>query len=266
MADQDHREERLELATGAVRVLRGGSGEPLVVLHHSTGNPGWIPFYAELARSFAVTVPDLPGYGGSERPEWAREPRDLAVILCRVLERLGLSDLTLVGLGFGGFVAAELATLQPERLRSLVLIGAAGLKPDEGEIADQMLMGHRAYVRLGFRDDAAHDAVFGAEPDAELQGVWDFSREMTARISWKPYMFSRRLPPLLLDVDVPSLLIWGDLDRVVPPVCGEQYARLLPSATLECVADAGHLVELEEPEGVAERIVAHHRKVLARAG
>ena len=263
MASAEVREEKVELATGLVHLLRAGAGDPLVVLHHSTGNSAWIPFYDELGARFEVIVPDLPGYGGSERPAWAREPRDLAILVGRVLDRLELRDVALVGLGFGGFVAAELATANPSRLSSLVLIGAAGLKPEEGEILDQMMVGHRDYVKAGFRDEATYTEIIG-EPEPELRQLWDGSREMTARITWKPYMFSPRLAALLPDVQVPSLVLWGECDHVVPPICGEQYARLLPNATLERVADAGHLVELEEPVHTAERVAAHAAKALRR--
>ena len=87
---------------------------------------------------------------------------------------------------------------------------------------------------------------------------------MTARVTWKPYMFSRRLAALLPDVQVPSLVLCGERDAVVPPICAEQYARLLPNATLERVADAGHLVELEQPMETAQRIEAHAAKALRR--
>ncbi len=259
----EFREETVELATGRVHLLRAGAGDPLVVLHHSTGNFGWVPFYGELGAHFDVIVPDLPGYGGSERPTWAREPRDLAILVGRVLERLDLHDVALVGLGFGGFVAAELATANASRLSSLVLIGAAGLKPEEGEILDQMMVGHRDYVKAGFRDEATYAEIVG-EPEPELRRLWDASREMTARVTWKPYMFSRRLAAMLPDVQVPSLVLCGERDAVVPPICAEQYARLLPNATLERVADAGHLVELEQPIETAQRIAAHAAKALRR--
>lgn len=260
-----YREETLELRTGSVHLLCGGKGDPVVVLHHSTGNPGWIPFYDELAKRFSVTVPDLPGYGQSPSPLWAREPADLAVLVSRVIDRLDLEEVALVGLGLGGFVAAELAVRNPSRLASLVLVGAAGLRPEQGEIADQMLIGHRAYLRQSFRDDAAHDAAFGEEPAGELQELWDHSRVMTARICWKPYMWSPTLPPLLQDLEVPTLLVWGERDRIVPRVCGEQYQRLLPNAALEVVPEGGHLIEFEEPERVARLIEAHRRKVPAAA-
>jgi pimeloyl-ACP methyl ester carboxylesterase len=260
---REHREETVELRTGSIRLLRGGGGDPLVLLHHSTGPLGWTPFCEHLAESFSVIAPDLPGYGSSERPDWAREPRDLAILSWRALERLGLERVVLVGTGFGGFIAAEMAIMNAPSVASLVLCGAAGLQPERGEILDQMMISHDAYVRAGFRDDAAHDAVFGAHADDEIRNVWDLSREMTARVSWKPYMFDRRLPALLGLVETPTLLLWGGADRVVPPECGEQYARSLPNATLEILPEAGHLLELEEPARAAELIVAHARKALA---
>ncbi|MGH2631769.1 MAG: alpha/beta fold hydrolase, partial [Tepidiformaceae bacterium] len=227
-------------------------------LHHSTGNAGWMPFYELLAAKYAVTVPDLPGYGQSARPEWARDARDLAILMNQALDRLELtSGVTLVGLGFGGFIAAEMATMDQRRLRSLVLVGAAGIQPDEGDILDEMLVDFAEYVKAGFRSDAAFAEVFGDEISTELKQLWDYSREMTARLTWKPYMFNRRLPALLKEVRTPTLLIWGSRDVVVPMGAARRYQESLPNARLEVVEGAGHLVELEDPARVADEISTH---------
>ncbi len=252
-----HAEKTLELAGNKVRVLQGGNGDPVVVLHHSTGNVGWIPFFEHLAERFSVTIPDMPGYGQSERPEWAREPRDLAILLNELLDRLELDQVTLVGLGFGGFVAAEMATMNQKRLKRLVLVGSAGLQPETGEIVDQMMVDFHEYVRAGFRSDEAYERVFGTELDKSVKELWDFSREMTARLTWKPYMFNRRLQHTLREVRVPTLLVWGSEDRIVPPECADQFARILPNSRLEMIEGAGHLVEYEEPERIAS-LVANH--------
>lgn len=256
-ATPTHTEETIAVAGLTLRLLRGGNGEPVVVLHHSTGNPGWIPFYERLSEHFSVTVPDMPGYGQSERPEWAREPRDLAILMLQALDRLDLSDVILVGFGLGGFIAAEAATMNRSRLKRLVLVGAAGLQPAEGEIMDQMLIDYEDYIKAGFRSDEAYAAVFGHAAAEELKQLWDFSREMTARITWKPYMFNRRLAPLLREVTTPTLLVWGSEDVVVPPVCGRQYREALPNARLEIIEGAGHLVEFEEPERLVALIREH---------
>ena len=251
-----HTERTLVVGGKNVRLLEGGSGPTVVVLHHSTGNPGWVPFYDELAKKFSVVVPDMPGYGQSDRPEWAREPRDIAILMNRLLEQLGSDSVTLVGLGLGGFIASEMATMNQTRLKSLVLVGAPGLQPENGEILDQMLIDFEEYVKSGFRDETQYHAVFGEELAPEIKQLWDFSREMTARITWKPYMFSRKMPNLLCEVTVPTLILHGDDDRVVPPVCAQQYAKLLPNAKVE-VIPGGHLVEYEDPAAVANLVASH---------
>ena len=240
-------------------MLAGGSGPPLLVLHHSTGAFGWQPLHERLARSFQVMLPDMPGYSRSTLPEWARDPRDLAIVMLQLVAKLGLSDVTLVGLGFGGFVAAEMATMNSDRIARLVLVGAAGIKPPEGEILDQMLIDHADYMRLGFRSDRRFDQFFGDRDDTDVQSLWEFNRVMTARVCWKPYMFSRRLPHLITQVDVPTLVVWGERDRVVPISVGREYVRLMPNATLEVIKSAGHLVDYEEPVRLA-RLVANHAR------
>jgi pimeloyl-ACP methyl ester carboxylesterase len=196
----------------------------------------------------------MPGYGQSARPEWAREPRDLAILLLQALPKLALPRVTLVGLGLGGFVAAEMATMSPERISRLVLVGAPGHQPREGEVLDQMMVDFHEYVMAGFRDENGFQKAFGENARRSFKELWDYSREMTARLTWKPYMFSRRLAPLLREVRTPALVLHGAEDAIVPVDVARQYAQALPNATLEVVSDGGHLVEYEDPEGVAARI------------
>ena len=256
-AEQTWTESTIEVAGLSVRYLQGGSGPNAVVLHHSSGNLGWIPFYEALAQNFTVTVPDLPGYGQSERPVWARDPRDIAILVNRFLAKVAPEGATLVGLGFGGFIAAELASMHQERLGSLILVGAAGVQPDEGELLDQMLIDFPEYMSAGFRDEAHYHEMFGEEITKEVRELWDFSREMTARLSWKPYMFNRRLPHVLGEVQTPTLVVSGSEEKVIPLTCARQYAAGLANATLEIVEGAGHFLDYEEPEALAALVARH---------
>ena len=192
-ATESHTEHTIEVAGLALRYLKGGAGTPVVVLHHSTGNPGWIPFYERLAERASVYVPDLPGYGQSAR-------RGVGARAARSGDpdpagpsRARAQEPDLVGLGFGGFMAAEMATMCG-RVGRLVLVGAAGLQPREGEIMDEMMVGFNEYVMAGFRDKDGLRKAFGDDARRTFKELWDYSREMTARLCWKPYMFSRRLP------------------------------------------------------------------------
>ena len=245
-----------------MREFTGGSGDPLVMLHHSFGNPGWMPIHEDLAESYTVHALDLPGYGGtegSERPDWARHPRDLALLVGQWLRAKDLGPVELVGCGFGGWVAAELATMAPEPLKRLILVGAAGLLPEKGRILDQFLVSHSGYVEAAFFNTEVYEAIYaknGHEPDEppvsdDTLLVWDMNREMTTRVAWKPYMYNRRLRPLLGGVTVPTLVVWGDNDAVVPMECAHAYVEALPNAGLEIVPDCGHAVDLEAPESLA---------------
>ncbi len=251
--------EPLKIAGAALPVARAGAGAPLLVLHHDIGTLDRLPFYDALARHFTVLVPSHPGYDKSPQPEWMRSVRDLAVVYQWLL---GARDLTrdlgtvsVIGLGFGGWIAAEMATMAPRGFRRLVLVGAMGIKPERGEIADQALVSYIDYVRLGFADQSAFDRLFGADPPTSRLEQWDLNREMTFRIAWKPYMYNPTLPHLLGGVATPTLVVWGRDDRIVPRECGERYAKALPRARLEVVEGAGHFVEMEKPHELARLIV-----------
>jgi pimeloyl-ACP methyl ester carboxylesterase len=205
----------------SLRYLRKGSGPPLVYLHDSLGNIGWLPLFDDLAFSFDVIVPDLPGFGGSQCPMWARSTRDIAILTAQLLARLEVDHVTLVGIGFGGWIAAELATMDPRLLQRMV---------------------------FGIVDEEVDDV-----PDVLYQ-LWDLSTEMTARVCWKPWMFSLELPQLLAGVPVPTAVVWGEDDQLFPLDIGHQYVERLPDAQLHLVADAGHWVDLEQPEALAKVI------------
>ena len=247
--------ETLAVASSSVRLRTAGGGAPLLLLHHDIGTPEQLPFYDALARRFTVLLPSHPGYDGSDRPAWMRSVRDVAVTYQALLAAKGLADVALVGLGFGGWIAAEMATMSPRAFRRLVLVGAMGIKPAEGEILDQALVSYIDYVRAGFEDQSAFDRLFSPDPPTPLLEQWDLNREMTFRIAWKPYMYNATLPPLLAGVRTPALIVHGRQDRIVPPGCAEQYARALPGSRVEIVESAGHFVDMEQPDTLAKLIV-----------
>ena len=242
-------ETRIGVAGIGLHVARAGAGRPLLVLHHDIGSPAQLSFYDALAERFAVLIPHHPGYGRSERPPWLRSVRDVAVIYQALLAELGITGPSLLGLGFGGWIAAEMATMAPRDLRRLVLVGAMGLKPPAGDILDQALLSYIDYVRAGFHDAHAFERIFGSVTTDQLV-EWDLCREMSFRIAWKPYMYSQTLPHLLGAVGAPALVVWGDDDKIVPRSAGERYRDQLPQARLEIVPACGHYVEMERPDAL----------------
>jgi pimeloyl-ACP methyl ester carboxylesterase len=251
-------DSKIEVAGAKLHLSRAGQGRgkgrPLVVLHHETGTLDRLPFYDALAQHHDVLVPHHPGYSKSQRPDWMRSVRDIAVIYRGLLADLKLRDAALVGLGFGGWIAAEMASMAPADLSHLVLVGAMGIKPTQGDILDLAVTGYIDYARAGFHDQKVFDRVYGAEPSVDQLEMWDICREMSFRIAWKPYMYSQTLPHLLGAVHAPALVVWGDDDRVVPPSAGKAYAKALPNARLEIVKASGHCVDMEQPEALAKLV------------
>ncbi len=237
-----------------IHLTRGGSGRRLVLLHHDIGTPETLPFYDLLAEDFDVLIPHHPGFGRSEKGEWLRGVRDVAVIYQALLAQLGFRDHLLVGLGFGGWIAAEMVTMAPRDTAQLALVAPMGIKPPVGDIFDQALVQYIEYVRTGFHDQAAFDSLFGVEPAIEQVEQWDICREMIFRLAWKPYMYSQTLPHLLPETKVPSLLIWPEQDRIVPQSTIGSWSNALPGAHKSIIPSCGHFAEMERPVEIAQTI------------
>lgn len=238
-----------------LHVTRGGEGPPVVILHRDIGTLPRLSFYDALAQTHEVIVPNHPGYGESPRQEWVANVRDIAVIHRCLLDQLGLREASLVGLGFGGWIAAEMATFAPSDAPRLVLVGPMGVKPPRGEILDQALVSYIEYVRQGFHDQSAFEKIYGAAVTTAQLVQWDLCREMSFRVGWKPYMYNDSLPWMLRGVRSKALIVRGDDDRIVPASAAALYAECLPNATSETIAGAGDLIEMERP-GELARLIA----------
>lgn len=257
-------ESVIEVAGGKVHYLTSGAGDPLLILHRDVGNPGWLPFYEQMAQHFTVYAPSHPGFDKSERPDWMRSVRDLAVVYQWLVKEMKLAtkpnSLSMIGLGFGGWVAAEMATMDHHQLNKLVLVSAMGMKPSRGEIMDQFLLYTTDYIRAGFHDPSKMDELYGKEPDVDQLVIWEINREMTTRIAWKPYMFNAAFPILLKGVETPTLIVWGKEDKITPVNCGERYMQTLPRAQFVALNECGHFVEVEKPNELARLVVEFLKK------
>jgi pimeloyl-ACP methyl ester carboxylesterase len=98
----DHTEQVLEVAGTHLQLLKGGSGEALLVLHGAGGNPGWLPYHQELATHFTVYAPSHPGYGQSARLDWITTINDMAHFYRQLIEELGLVLVHVLGFSMGG--------------------------------------------------------------------------------------------------------------------------------------------------------------------
>ena len=244
-------EEFVEVGRAKVHLLRGGEGPPLLFLHSIEGNLGWLPWMDRVAQSATVYAPTHPGFGRSERPEFLESISDMARFYLWMIQELGLEEVTLVGHFLGGWIAAEMATMSLDSLSSLVLVDAAGVRPGEGEVADIFLLGEEETTRLSFHDPATvpgYGDLFERELSPEERELQIRGREMTTRLSWKPYMYDRSLEWLLQRVDVPTLIAWGAEDKIIPVDSGRRIHEAIPGSRLEIIPACGHLPHVEKPE------------------
>jgi pimeloyl-ACP methyl ester carboxylesterase len=247
----DYRDEFIEVAETKLHLLHGGQGELLLVLHGAGGNRGWLQYLRALSQRFRVYVPDHPGFGTSAQPEWIASVPDLACFYLWALEDLGLTRLRVIGFSMGGWLAAEMAVMCPQFFERIVLVGAAGVKPEQGEITDIFLLSPTEVTAKMFYDPEQapeYAQIYGRQPTPEEQDILVRNREMAARITWKPYMHDPRLPFLLRRLRLPTLIVWGRQDAIVPVSCGEVYHQNIRDSRLVIMGQCGHLPQIEKPQ------------------
>jgi pimeloyl-ACP methyl ester carboxylesterase len=256
---QDYTEQFRDMAGTRLRVLHGGSGEPLLVLHGAGGNPGWLAYHRELAKHFSVYAPSHPGYDQSGRLEWISTINDMAHFYRQFIEDSGLAPVHLLGSSMGGWLAAEVAAMCPPYVRSLVLVDAAGIKPEVGSIAEILMVSQETTKNLRFFDPAQvpdYDTVVNRRLTPEEEAAQWRNREMTSRLCWKPYFHNPKLPAYLRGVKVPTLIVWGRQDTIIPLNCGELYQRALVHSTLHVIDRCGHSPALEKPQEFLKTVLA----------
>jgi pimeloyl-ACP methyl ester carboxylesterase len=236
-------------------VLKGGAGPPLVYLHGVAPSGEWFPVHEALARSFTVYAPDHPGFGETARPEWLDGMDDVVLHYEELFRALELERPPVVGFSLGGWIAAELAVWYPNRLGALVLLNAAGLHADGALIPDLPALTGEKLLRTVFHDLEVGQAYAAARNSPEHRARYHRALTTLALLAWNPW-FDPKLVARLRRVQAPTLVLWAEHDRLVPPIYGETYRDAIPGARLEHLPDCGHMAPIERPEAVAAAVTA----------
>ena len=240
----------LSIAGADIELFEGGEGAPVLFLHSGQGVAAGDPFLALLARERRVIAPSHPGFGKSSLPDWVDSVDDLAHIYLELMDRLGLDKVDLIGCSIGGWIASDIATKVPNRIKRLVLIGPVGVKvgtPDKLDIPDVFAMPQEKFTKLIFHDPDKYRPDLKSLPD-EAIAVMVRNRETLALIAWEPYMHNPKLKHRLHRVTAPALFVRGESDGLVSAQYLKGYAALLPNARIETIAQAGHAPQLEQPQ------------------
>jgi pimeloyl-ACP methyl ester carboxylesterase len=247
---------RLTASGIELEVVRRGSGRPILVLHGFQTVDPEARFVGLLARHGEVIAPSGPGFGHSPRPKDFDTVYDLVHLYLEVLANLPGEKATLVGFSFGGWLAAELAVACSHRIDKLVLVDPVGIKISDRETPDILDVFNRSpdeVRRASWHDPERFAPDFNAMSDEALT-VYARNREALCLYAWHPYMYNPQLPRWLRRIKVPTLLIWGESDRVVTPDYGRAYSRLIPGSRFELIEAAGHHPEIEQPGMLVERV------------
>jgi pimeloyl-ACP methyl ester carboxylesterase len=231
-----------------IRLRRGGSGPPLVFLHGASGAPVILPFMEKLAERFDVLVPEHPGYGQSDEPQWLENIHDVAYFYLDFLKQLSLREVTLVGNSMGGWMAMEIAVRDTSRLKAVVLVSPAGISAPGVQPADIFLMPDEQLVRSLFHDQKLAQARLAAPVTPEAVDIALKNKHTTARLAWEPRLHDPFLPKWLHRIDVPVKIIWGREDRILPVQFLEQFRKLMPQAEVHVIEGAGHLPHAEKAD------------------
>lgn len=242
-----------------VRYYEGGSGEALVFLHGAGGVTGDDPLLNRLAQRYHVYAPLLPGYGDSEEAPEIRDMLDFTLHTWDVVEALGITNPILVGHSMGGMIAAEMAALAPNDVSRLALICPAGLWLEEHPIPDMFTLMPYEMPAMLF-----HDAEKGAAMMTAGRSVEDpnFLQNYLVTNARQLGMAGKILFPIperglaerLYRVKAKTVIVWGESDRMIPPVYGPAFKAGIKGSTLVSVPEAGHMVLLEQTDAVVGAI------------
>jgi len=257
--------EGLRVGPIELEVLRKGKGRPILLVHGVNPVSPKAPFLDLLAEYGEVIAPSHPGFGNSPLPEDFDTMYDLVHLYREVLDALP-GRVAMVGFSFGGWIAAEVAVGGAAKLDRLVLVDPVGIKlggREERDIVHFFNTSPAELTRRSWHDPAKQPAgVYGLGWQANIdESMSDETMTALARnwdalclYAWRPHMYNPQLKHWLRRISVPTLVLWGESDRIVTPDYGRAYAKLIPGARFATIDQAGHHPEQEQPRVFVEHV------------
>jgi pimeloyl-ACP methyl ester carboxylesterase len=232
----------------------GGHGQPFLLLHGGAGPQSALPFAERFAvgKDVRVITPTHPGFGGTSRPAGLDSIAKLAALYEELLAELDVVDVTVIGNSMGGWIAAELALLRSARVSRIVLIDAVGIDVPGHPVADAFSLSREQIMQRSF-----HDPVpFLVDPTGLSEGARAVMAGNQAALSayTNGTMSDPGLMGRLRDLELATLVLWGDSDRIADLDYGQAYAAAIPLARFQLLEGTGHMPQLETPDQVVQAI------------
>jgi pimeloyl-ACP methyl ester carboxylesterase len=242
--------------------LEVGDGPPLLYLHAHEGLDPGEAVLAKLARHFRVIALAHPGFGLSELPRGFRTIDDLSYFYLDYLDAQGLKDLTVLGSSLGGWLAMEIATKDCSRISRLVLDNPLGLRFSDRtkrDFIDIFMMPPPDWSKVLLAGSPDDDRDWSAESD-DVALRASINRETFTKLGWSPYLHNPRLTWRTHRVTAPTLVLWGEEDKLASRDYAQAYAKALPNGALQVIKGAGHFAHHDQPDAVADAVLAFVRQ------
>ncbi|HEY1574679.1 MAG TPA: alpha/beta fold hydrolase [Pseudonocardiaceae bacterium] len=239
---------------GSVTVTDRGEGRVFLLLHGGAGPQSVSAFADRLAGTerARVIAPTHPGFDGTPRPESLATIRDLATLYTDLLDRLDLRDVTVIGNSIGGWITAEMALADSSRIERIVLVDAVGIDVPEHPVVDFFALPLDEIADLGYHNPDPYRIDPSAMSEEQLAAMAG-NRSALATYGGTS-MTDPTLRGRLAGITVPTLVLWGDSDRIVDPDFGRAYAAAIPGSSFLVLADTGHVPQIETPDALLRAI------------
>ncbi len=221
-------------------VLTAGRGEPLVFLH-GAGIWHGINFTKPWTEKYRVIVPFHPGFGESADDPSISDMHDYVMHYLDLFDTLGIERMRLVGFSLGGCMAAKFAVEHGHRVERLVLVGPAGLRDKAHPGPDLFMLPPDKIPAMLVSNFDVIKPYLPEKPDLDFMGERYREGGMLARLLWE-HPWDKKLPRYLHRLTMPTLLVWGEEDRLIPVQQSEFWRRYIPKADIQIFMGAGHLV------------------------
>jgi pimeloyl-ACP methyl ester carboxylesterase len=249
--------DRLVTRGTSVRVRRAGAGPPLLFLHGAGGWPAWLPFFERLSRHYALTVPEHPCFGASDDPAWLRGVSDLAMYYLDLLDQVYASPVHVIGHSLGGWTAAEAAVRNVNRIASLTLLAPAGIRVKGIPPGDNFIWSPEEGAHNRFHDQSFAEALLKAPPPNEEQLDIELQTKLAAvKFGWEPRWLNPDLEKWLHRITVPTHVVWGREDKILPSAYAALWGERVPGAQVSMVEACGHSPHVERSDLIADQVLS----------
>jgi pimeloyl-ACP methyl ester carboxylesterase len=236
----------VKIGNVGVSLRRAGKGPPLLFLHGADGYSQWLPFFDALAEQYELLVPEHPGFGASDDPPLIRNVSDMAMFYLDFLEALDLRGIHIIGHSLGGWIAAEILIRDQSRAKSLTLISSAGIRVEGVPSGDIFIWNREELLRNVFYNQAYADIALSLQPTEQQIDAMLKNRFTATKLGWQPRWYNPDLEKWLHRIKLPSLIIWGDEDKVMPADYAGLWRERLPDARLVMIEKCGHVPQIEK--------------------